>query len=137
MKLLDRTMMAVLLGAGLTLGSAVPLTAAASGAYQHYRDFAMSSNLRGLIDRTQSDLRAAADLVEHAKEDQRKRYSAAQGHLSTFDRKLTKGKFDKGELNKSIDKIKEILDKNVLQASTRDALMRDLEDLRIARDRRE
>jgi hypothetical protein len=136
-KLLKRTTMAAFLGVGLTLGGAVSLASAANGGHQYYRDTAMPSNLRKLVDRTQSDLRAAADLVEHAKEDQRKRYSDAQGHLSTFDRKLTKGKFDKGELNKSIDKIKEILDKNVLQASTRDALMRDLQDLRIARDRRE
>jgi hypothetical protein len=136
MKLIDRTMIAAFLGIGLTLGGAVSVSAAGSGGHQYYRDSAMSSHLRGLVDRTQSDLRAAADL-EHAKEDQRKRYSDAQGHLSTFDRKLTKGKFDKGELNKSIDKIKEILDKNVLQASTRDALMSDIADLRMARDRRE
>jgi len=136
MKLLDRTILATFLGVGLTLGSAVPVNATGNGGYQNYRDPAISSNLRGLIDRTQNDLRAAADL-ERAKEDQRKRYSDAQGHLSTFDRKLTKGKFDKGELNKSIDKIKQILDKNVLQASTRDALRQDLADLKIARDRRE
>ena len=136
MKLLKRTTMAAFLGVGLTLGGAVSLASAANGGHQYYRDTAMPSNLRRLVDRTQRDLRAAAEL-EHTKEDQRKRYSDAQGHLSTFDRKLTKGKFDKGELNKSIDKIKEILDKNVLQASTRDALMRDLQDLRIARDRRE
>lgn len=136
MKLLDRTIIAAFLSIGLTLGGAVSVSAAGNGAYQYYRDPAVPSGLRRLINRTQNDLRAAADL-EHSKEDQRKRYSDAQSHLSTFDRKLTKGKFDKGELNKSIDKIKQILDKNVLQASTRDALMRDITDLRIARDRRE
>lgn len=135
MKLFDRTMIAVCLSVGLAMGGAVSVNAASNSGYQDYRGPAMSYDLRGLIDRTQSDLRAAADL-ERAKEDQRKRYSDAQGHLSTFDRKFTKGKFDKGELNKAIDKIKQILDKNVLQASTRDALMRDITDLRIARDRR-
>jgi hypothetical protein len=120
----------------MVLSGAASLSAAGQGGYQYYRDPSMSYNLRGLIDRTQNDLRAAAAL-EHTKEDQRQRYNDAQGHLSTFDRKLTRGKFDKGELNKSIDKIKQILDKNVLQASTRDALMRDLADLRMARDRRE
>ncbi len=132
---IDRTVAAGFLAIGLTFGSAAPMDAAGGG-YQYYRYPARSSDLRGLIDRTQNDLRAAANL-EHAKEDQRKRYSDAQGHLSTFDRKLTKGKFDKGELNKSIDKINQILNKNVLQASTRDALRRDIADLRIARDRRE
>lgn len=136
MKLFERTAIAAFLGIGLTLGGAASLNAAPNGRYQYYRDPAMPHDLRRIVDRTQNDLRAAADL-EHSKEDQRKRYSDAQGHLSTFDRKLTKGKFDKGELNKSIDKIKQILDKNVLQASTRDALMRDIADLRIARDRRE
>ncbi len=134
MRLLDRTIIAALLGVGLTLGGAAPLKAAGSG-YQVYRDPAMSSDLRGLIDRTQNDLRAASDL-QHSKKGQNKRYHDAQGHLSTFDRKLTRGKFDKGELKKSINKIKEILDKNVLQASTRDALMRDLSDLQVARNRR-
>ncbi len=136
MRLLDRTIIAVFLGVGLTLVGAVTTSAAGNGGFQYYRDPAMPSNLRVLVDRTQSDLRMASDL-EHAKEDQRKRYSDAQGHLSTFDRKLTKGKFDKGELNKSIDKIKQILDRNVLQARTRDALIRDITDLRMARDRRE
>ena len=136
MKSFNRAVTTAFLGAALTLGGAASLNAAPNGGYQYYRDPAMSYNLRGLIDRTQNDLRAAADL-EHAKEDQRRRYNDAQGHLSTFDRKLTKGKFDKGELNKSIDKIRQILDKNVLQASTRDALMRDIADLRIARDRHE
>ena len=68
--------------------------------------------------------------------EQRDRYRDAQGHLSSFDRHLTKGHFDKGELDKSIDKIKDILDHNVLQASSRDALLRDLDDLKAARDRR-
>jgi hypothetical protein len=102
--------------------------------YQAYP--AAYTDLRGLVDRTQTDLRAAADL-EHGKDDQRERYRKAQGHLSTFDRKLVHGKFDKGELGKAIDNIKEILDKNVLQPSSRDALMSDLTDLKVARDRRE
>jgi hypothetical protein len=91
--------------------------------------------LRSLVDRTQSDLRAAME-VQRNKEDQRERYNHAQGHLSTFDRKLTHGKFDRGELDKSIDSLKDILDHNVLQASSRDALLHDMEDLKVARDRR-
>lgn len=135
MRLFDRTMIASVLGIGLTLGGAASLNATGQSGYQYYRDPAMSYDLRGLIDRTQNDLRAAADL-QHPKKDQNQRYHDAQGHLSTFDRKLTRGKFDKGELNKSINKIKDILNKNVLQASTRDALARDLADLQVARDRR-
>jgi hypothetical protein len=92
------------------------------------------TDLRGLVDRTQSDLRDAADL-EKQKSKQRDRYRDAQGHLSTFDRHLVKGHFDKGELDKAIGNIKGVLDHNVLQASSRDTLLRDMTDLKIARDR--
>src|ERR1700722_3933915 len=92
------------------------------------------TNLRGLVDRTQSDLRASADL-EREKNKERERYESAQGHLSTFDRHLVKCKFDKGEVDKAIGEITGILDHNVLQASSRDALMHDMEDLKVARDR--
>ena len=103
---------------------------------RRYDNGEMQSRLRDVIDRTQSDLREATNL-EHRKGDERDRYKDAQGHLSSFDRNLTKGKFDKSELNKSIDKIKEILDKNVLQASSRDMLLRDMTDLKFARARRD
>jgi hypothetical protein len=83
---------------------------------------------RNLIDRTQQDLRESAGW-QGKRNDPHNRYEDAQGHLSTVDRKLTRGKFDNGELKKSIGKIREILDKNVLQGSSRDALRRDLEGL--------
>jgi hypothetical protein len=92
------------------------------------------TDLRGLVDRSQDDLRTAASL-EHGNDKQRERYNSAQGHLSTFDRHLVKGKFDKGEIDKAIGEIKGILDHNVLQASSRDILMRDMDDLKVARDR--
>jgi len=121
-----------LLAYGLALGSAASSALAIPAFQESYPS--PYNGLRGLIDRTQTDLRAAADL-EHGNDKQRDRYRNAQGHLSTFDRHLVKGHFDKGELNHAIDAIKGILDHNVLQASSRDALMRDVEDLRVARDR--
>ncbi len=132
MKLLDRSATVLLLTLGLGIGIGVSTPAVAAPWHQDYP--APYGDLRGLVDRTQSDLRAASDL-EHGNEKQHDRYRNAQGHLSTFDRHLVKGRFDKGELNKSIDSIKDILDHNVLQASSRDALMHDVEDLRVARDR--
>ncbi len=132
MKLFDRSATVLMLTLGLGVGTAVSVPAAGAAWHQDYP--APYTDLRGLVDRTQSDLRAAADL-EHGNEKQHDRYHNAQGHLSTFDRHLVKGRFDKGELNKSIDSIKDILDHNVLQASSRDALMHDVEDLRVARDR--
>jgi len=120
---------------GLVAGgvASIPATAQSYPAGSPYP--APYNDLRGLVDRTQSDLRAAADL-EHENGKQIERYHSAQGHLSSFDRHLVKGKFDKGELDKSIGEIKGILDHNVLQASSRDALMHDADDLRAARDRR-
>ncbi|MFL6448837.1 MAG: hypothetical protein ACJ746_14290 [Bryobacteraceae bacterium] len=132
MKRFDRLMATSCLGLGLLAGGSGFATAADWG-FRH-RD--PNNDLREVVDRTQSDLRTAADLeIKHG--DDHNRYKNAQGHLSTFDRKLVKGKFDKGELEKALDDIKDILDHNVLQASTRDSLMRDMTDLKVARDRRE
>jgi hypothetical protein len=133
MKSLNGPLTVLLLSFGLATGGAVAVAAPGMTGYQAYP--APYTDLRGLVDRTQSDLREAADL-EHGGDKQRDRYRSAQEHLSTFDRHLTKGHFDKDELDRSIDAIKDILDHNTLQASSRDALMRDIEDLRVARDRR-
>lgn len=139
MKLLNGSILVLFLAFGFGLGTSLSLPAAGLGFYQEGYPApgpypAPYTDLRGLVDRTQSDLRAAADL-EQGKEKDHERFRNAQGHLSTFDRHLVKGRFDKGELNKSLDSIKDILDHNVLQASSRDALMRDEQDLRVARDR--
>ena len=115
---------------GLAMGSATALPAATGGFY-HYQDI---GDIRGLVDRTQNDLRVASGL-EHGNK-QRDRYLNAQDSLSKFDRKMSKGKFDKGALEHSIHDLKEILEHNTLQPSTRDALHRDMTDLKVARDRR-
>jgi hypothetical protein len=60
----------------------------------------------------------------------------AQEHLSKLDKNLVRGHFDKGDFNHAIDDLKSILDHNTLQPSTRDTLMRDMSDLKVARDRR-
>lgn len=134
MRLFEKTAAALLLTFGLGVGTVASLNAAAGpGWVQGYP--APYMDMRGLVDRTQADLRAAAEL-EHGNDKQRNRYRDAQSHLSDFDRRLTKGHFDKGDLEKSIGTIQGILDHNVLQVSSRDALMRDVSDLKVARDRR-
>jgi hypothetical protein len=97
----------------------------------HSRDF---SELRDIVDRTQSDLRAASGL-EHG-DKQRGRVQHAQDDLSKLDRRLVKGKFDAGAYKQSIGALKSILDHNTLPGSGRDALMRDMSDLQAARERR-
>ena len=93
-------------------------------------------DLRQLIEKTQDDLRRSSELQHTRKGDQRNRYQNAQKSLSTFDRHLTKVKFDKGELDKAIGDIQSVLDHNTLQASSRDALLSDVQNLRLARKAR-
>jgi hypothetical protein len=119
-----------------TISTAIAILAigvglAFAGDHGRDRDY---SDLRGLVDRVQSDLRAASDL-EHGNK-QRDRYHNAQDNLSKFDRNLSKGKFDKGALDHSINGVKDILEHNTLQGSSRDMLRRDLADLRMAREDR-
>jgi hypothetical protein len=88
---------------------------------------------RGVIDRTQDDLRRAADFERHNGKET-SRYENAQKHLSDFDRELTRGHFDKGRLDDAIGDLKDVMDHNTLDPEARDALQRDLGDLRIMRE---
>jgi hypothetical protein len=132
MKLFNRSLAVFSLGLGLALVSMSLPAAAANSAFQEYGND--RGDIRGLVDRTQADLRAAGDIQHGEKE--RERYKQAQKSLSTFDRHLAKGKFDKDKLDDAISGIQSVLDHNTLQASSRDALMRDIADLRAARERR-
>ena len=108
-------------------------TAASGLAYgrDHSRDW---GELRGVVDRTQSDLQAASGLQHGDK--QRARVQHAQDDLSKLDRKLVKGKFDKEAFEHSLGANKAILNHNTLPVSGRDALMRDLSLLQAAFERR-
>ncbi len=88
---------------------------------------------RSLIDRTQDDLRRAADFERHNGK-ATSRYENAQKHLSDFDRELTRGHFDKGRLDDAIGDMKDVMDHNTLAPEARDALQRDLGDLRGMRE---
>jgi hypothetical protein len=133
MKLFRRPVAVFSLGFGLMMSGAVSLPAmAGNSAFQEYGN--NSGDIRGLVDRTQADLRAAGDIQHGQKE--RERYKHAQKSLSTFDRHLAKGQFDKDKLDDAISDIQSVLDHNTLQASSRDALVRDVADLRAARAQR-
>jgi len=113
----------------LLLGAALASNVTLAGR-DHSRDW---DDLRGVVDRTQADLQAASALQHGDK--QRARVQHAQDDLSKLDRKLVKGKFDKGAYEHSLGAIKSILDHNTLPGSGRDALMRDLSELKVAYDR--
>lgn len=132
MKFFSRPFAVFSLGLGLVVTGAVLRPASASSAFQQYEND--WGDIRGLVDRTQADLRAAGDIQHGQKE--RDRYKHAQRALSTFDRHLSKGRFDKDKLDDAISDIQSVLDHNTLQASSRDALVRDVADLRAARARR-
>jgi uncharacterized membrane protein YccC len=90
---------------------------------------------RDLVDRVQEDLQRAADFTRN-NEKERERYHNAQHHLSEFDRQMRSGHFDKGKLDDAIDDLKNLVQNNTLESRDRDALARDLADLRVMRDMR-
>jgi hypothetical protein len=115
-----KTLLILLLAAGLGSAQAVPYPAA-----------------RELIARVQNHLKRAADFGSHGdvkkvKRDEKEidRYRHAQHSASEFDRHLSKGKFDKGELDSLIGDLKNILDHNTLESQDRDTLTDDIRDLR-------
>lgn len=87
---------------------------------------------RAVVDRTQTDLTRSIGLVRDSKE--LERYKNAQKKLSTFDRHLVKGKFDKGTLDSAIEDLQHVLDHNTLQGQDRDTLMDDIHRLRELRE---
>ncbi|MBV9301416.1 MAG: hypothetical protein JOY62_18915 [Acidobacteriaceae bacterium] len=131
MKIIGTAFATALLGLGLTAGGALALSGSGTPGFQEYN--ANWGDIHSLVDRTQTDLRAAADMEHGQKE--RERYHNAQRSLSTFDRHLSKGHFDKDKLDSAIGDVQNVLDHNTLQAASRDALLQDVNDLRAARAR--
>jgi hypothetical protein len=92
-------------------------------------------NLRAVVQRTQDDLgQVRSQGLRNEKE--RERIDNARKHLSDFDRNLSEDKFDEGRLDSAIDDVKNVLENNTLEARDRDALTKDLADLRRARELR-
>jgi hypothetical protein len=140
MKRIGRWMAISALVGGLagSVAIAAPLPSPVFGEGAQYPEgyYTQHPDLRQLIEKTQEDLQSASEWHHAKKGDERDRYRNAQKSLSTFDRHLTKGKFDKGELDKAIGDIQSVLDHNTLQASSRDALLSDVQNLRLARKAR-
>ena len=128
-KAFNRSLALMAFGAALAITPAGPIAAAGSGWFYSDRDY---SDVRDVVDRTQNDLRSAIDL-EHGGH-QRNRYKNVQDHLSDFDRSLAKGHFNKDRLDSAINDLQHLLDHNTLQTTVRDALLRDVSDLRAVRE---
>jgi len=102
-------------------------------AQEHERERGFRDHGRGIIDHTQDDLRRAVEFERHRGKEV-ERYENAQKHLSDFDREMTRGHFDKDKLDEAIDDVKNVVDHNTLDPGDRDALRRDLSDLRAMRE---
>lgn len=130
---------ALSMGMGIATLSAMPAMAAPAQVAPRTPIYSYGPNgpnepLRSLIENTQNDLRMA-NRLEPNNGDQLERYQTAQKNLSTFDRKLSQGNFDKGKLTDIINDLKQILKKNNLQVSSRKALTHDLAQFQIVKDR--
>lgn len=132
MRFINKSIAVAALSCGLVIGARVPLLA--TPAYQDYGRGYEHEGLRHLIERTQQDLQMA-EQSENVNHDQQERYRDAQKHISDFDRHLTKGHFDKGELDHVIADVQGVLDHNTLMAQSRSTLLQDVTQLREARAR--
>ena len=90
---------------------------------------------RSVIGQTQSDLRRAGQLARGSRKE-RERIQNAARHLSEFDRKMSRGRFDKDVLDTAIDDVNNVVKNNTLSPNDRDVLNRDLQELRDMRARR-
>jgi hypothetical protein len=100
-----------------------------------FAQYAQFPEARNLIQRVQEDMRRSADFARqtpaiHKDRKQIERWDNAQRSMSDFDRHLSKGKYDKGELDGAINDLKNVVDHNTLASEDRDILNRDLADLR-------
>lgn len=89
--------------------------------------------LQNLIARTQADVRGALAYATNGK--QRDRARDAERHLSDFDKRLTEGRWNHHDLHDAIESVQHVLEHNTLNAVDRQNLRRDVEELRIVRDR--
>ena len=64
---------------------------------------------------------------------ERSRYDNALRHLSEFQARLQRGNFDKDKLDEAIGNVQDVVDKNPLDARSRDLLWHDLSRLRAMR----
>ncbi len=93
------------------------------------------SSGRSVIGQTQSDLRRSSHLAR-GRGKEKDRIQNALRHLSDFDRRMSRGRFDKGILDTAIEDVNNVVKNNTLSPGDRDALSGDLQALRDMRARR-
>jgi hypothetical protein len=86
-----------------------------------------------LVDQVHTDLNRGYDQW-HLSGGDRGRLNNAEKQLREFARDWQHGKFDKGNLDDSISAVQHVLDNNHLSGDARDALWKDVEQLRHMRE---
>ncbi len=97
--------------------------------YYDQRDSSSYGRAREMVGRVMRDLNRA-ERFSRPEGREKERFDNAQRHLSQFDRKLTRGDFDKDKLDEAIDDVKNVVENNTLPPQAREELSRDLADLR-------
>jgi hypothetical protein len=87
------------------------------------------SEVTALVDQVHTDLDHAYG-VWHFSDDDRERLNHAEKDSREFAQKWAKGKFDKDQLDGVISSIQRVLDNNKLPVDARDAISKDLTQLR-------
>ncbi len=107
----------------LLIAFTIALAPAAVAQHGRHRD------ARELVQHVQDDLQNVKSLGTR-NDKERERLDNALKHLSDFDRNLREGKFSKDRLDEAIDDVKNVVERNTLQARDRNRLSRDLRALR-------
>jgi hypothetical protein len=116
------------------IAAAVLVTSSANAQYRQYDPYrdgraGYHEDGIGLIRSVQSDLsRAASHGYMSGRE--RSRLDQALRNLSDFDRDLSRGRFDRHDLDRAIDHIKDVVSHNRIDPRERDILYADLNRLR-------
>jgi hypothetical protein len=87
------------------------------------------NEVTALVDQVHTDLNHAYG-VWHFSDDDRERLNRAEKDSREFAQKWAKGKFDKGQLDGVISSIQHVLDNNKMPEDARDAISKDLAQLR-------
>ena len=91
------------------------------------------SDVTALVDRVHTDLNHAYS-VFHFSGDERERLNKAEKESREFAQKWARGKFDKDQLDGVISSIQHALDNNKMPEDARDAISRDVAQLRNMRE---
>jgi hypothetical protein len=91
------------------------------------------SSVNALVEKVHTDLNQGYEHWRLSGAD-KNRLNNAEKKLRDFAHEWERGKFNKGELDESISAIQHVLDNNHLAGAERDALWRDVEDLRHMRE---